>query len=63
MTLPQLLKQARVKASLTQEQLANLLGYSRVAIARYEGGQREPSIDDLVKLATLLDIDLNLLKE
>jgi len=42
---------ARVRAGLTQEQLAQRMGTTQSAIARLEGGRSSPSIKTLKKLA------------
>ncbi|MEG1003493.1 MAG: helix-turn-helix transcriptional regulator [Clostridium sp.] len=51
------LKNARRKAGLTQEELANNIGVSKFTIAKYEQGQREPNLDTLSKIINELDID------
>ena len=47
---------AREQAGLTQEELAGLIGTSRTAIARYESGEIEPKIRNLISLAEHLDV-------
>ena len=42
---------ARVRAGLTQEQLAQRMGTTQSAIARLEGGGRAPSVKTLEKYA------------
>ena len=42
---------ARVRAGLTQEQLAQRMGTTQSAIARLEGGRTSPSFRTLKKLA------------
>jgi transcriptional regulator with XRE-family HTH domain len=49
------LKEARLKKGLTQKELAELIGKSKVSITHYENGQRDPSISDLKKLCKALD--------
>lgn len=49
------LKEARNAKKLTQEQLADLLNITRLSVARYESGGREPSIEILCKMADVLD--------
>lgn len=51
--------QHRRKASLTQEQLAELLGVSRVIISTWESGRKMPSWTHLVKLAKLYGCTLD----
>jgi ribosome-binding protein aMBF1 (putative translation factor) len=44
---------ARVRAGLTQEQLAQRMGTTQSAIARLESGRGSPSIKTLKKLASV----------
>lgn len=50
------LKKARKQAGFTQEQLAERVGVSRGAKARYEAGEIEPSLKTLVLLADTLRV-------
>jgi len=45
------LKELRQGLSLLQKQLASELGFSQACIAKWETGKREPSLDDLIKIA------------
>ena len=49
-TAAELLKAARDRARLTQEQMAKLAGTSQSAIAAYEAGDREPSVPGLKRM-------------
>ena len=49
------LKSARLKAGKTQKWLANRLNVSQTAVALWEKGVREPSIDTLFQIADLLN--------
>ena len=63
MNLPQIIHQARKDANLSQDQIARHLGFAhRSNVHRLETGKLELKAKDLIKLATLLDIDLNALK-
>ncbi|TDD62068.1 XRE family transcriptional regulator [Kribbella antibiotica] len=53
-----LLKQLRVQACLSQQQLADQLGTTQSAIARLEAGSARPSFVTLEKLAEALGEDL-----
>lgn len=49
---------ARQRAGLTQQQVADRSGHPRETIARWENGAREPALSTLQKLAETLDLDL-----
>jgi transcriptional regulator with XRE-family HTH domain len=60
---PEVLKQigqrihkARIRAGITQAELAEKLGVDRVAITRYENGHRGPHISDVPLLAQILNV-------
>lgn len=55
------LKELREKNNLTQEKLADMLGYERQTISLWETGNREPSIDVLLKIAGLFHISADCL--
>lgn len=55
-----LIKEAREKAGLTQEQLGKAIGVTGVAIMRYEKGQRNPSSKVIGKIASVLGTDFAL---
>jgi transcriptional regulator with XRE-family HTH domain len=48
----------RVALSMSQRQLAELVGTTQSAIARLERGGRPPRIDTLLRIAEALDCDL-----
>lgn len=50
-TFPARMKQARINAGYTQQQIAEITGITQSNIAKYETGKLEPDIE---KLATLL---------
>jgi transcriptional regulator with XRE-family HTH domain len=47
MTAAQLIREARLKAGLTQTELAERLGRERAQVARWEIGGQEPSFENL----------------
>jgi len=49
------LVRARLDAGLTQQQLAERLGTTQSAVARWENGTTAPRLDTLLKLADVLD--------
>ncbi|MFV8351666.1 Fic family protein [Flavobacterium sp. XS2P14] len=53
-----LLKNAREKKGLKTREVAQLLGIDQALISKFESGTRKPTREQVVKLATLLDIDL-----
>jgi putative transcriptional regulator len=50
--------QARKRAGLTQQQLAEKVGVNRVSIARVEAGTRSPSMKLALRIADVLDKDI-----
>jgi transcriptional regulator with XRE-family HTH domain len=55
--LLELLFAARVKAGLTQQQLANRLGKPQSFIAKYEGGERRIDVIEFIAIADALEMD------
>lgn len=53
------LKHFRKQKKYSQMELAKELNYGYTAIANYESGRNEPSLDDLVRLAGILDVSLD----
>ena len=45
------LKELRLEKNLLQKQLAAELGVTQACIGKWETGDREPSLDDLIKVA------------
>lgn len=56
---PERLKSLRKRKKLTHKQVADYLGVSRQAYAKYENGLSEPDIDTLNKLARLFDVSID----
>nr|DAV75734.1 MAG TPA: Helix-turn-helix XRE-family like protein [Caudoviricetes sp.] len=57
------IKEARDRSGMTQYQIADAVGVSRAYYADVERGRYTPSLKLLSRLAVLLNIDLNFLKE
>lgn len=57
----EIIAEARRKKGYTQEALAETLGVTRQAVSRWESGSAYPETENLVRLAKLLDLDLNYL--
>lgn len=53
------LKELRKSYNLTQEQLAEKLGVSRVNYTRYENGKVRPDYETVIKIADFYDISLD----
>jgi len=50
------LKQARINKKLTGEQLGKIMGVTRQTINNWESKRIEPTINQMVKLASVLEI-------
>ena len=50
-TLAEAMIEARTKSNLTQDQIAELMGTSRTAVVRLEGGKGNPSLKTLRRFA------------
>jgi len=55
-----LIREARLRAKLTQAQLAERTGRERSVIARWEQGEVSPSIDNLLAVVHACNFDLPL---
>lgn len=56
---PEILLKQRTRKGLSQEEVAKAIGVSQKSYSNYENGTRNPKIDKIVKLAKLLEIELN----
>jgi len=52
------LKELRKQAGLTQQQLGDMIGVTKVSICCYENGTRTPTLDTLIDLADSLNTSL-----
>ena len=59
MSFSENLKRIRLEKGLTQQYLADALGVSRSAVAVYESGRIEPSIEKLLNLSSSLGVSLD----
>jgi transcriptional regulator with XRE-family HTH domain len=50
------LREARIRAGLSQSELEELSGIPKARLSRYENGHVEPSIQTLTRLATALNV-------
>lgn len=55
---PQRLKELRLKKGLTQTELGKKLGISQKSYSHWESGKTEPSLENLIKLADLLEVSV-----
>lgn len=53
------LKELRLKKGLTQTELGEKVGVTKQTIINYEKGITEPSFENLIKLADLLEVSLD----
>ena len=59
--MKQLLKNARERKNLKTREVAQLIGIDQALISKFESGSRKPTKDQIIKLASLLEIDLETL--
>ncbi len=53
------LKELRLEKDLSQKEIADLVHVNRVTYTNWERGKREPSFENLVNLADLLEFSLD----
>lgn len=53
------IKEARVKAGLTQKQLAEKVGIATTTLSGYERGASDPDINTLCKIMDIVGVDAN----
>lgn len=53
------IKSLRKEKGLTQTELGKILGVSQAMIGQYESGIRKPKIEQLLKIADALDVNIN----
>lgn len=53
------LKTLRKEKKLTQKELAEQIGISQKSYSHWETGKNEPSFENLIKLADLLEVSLD----
>lgn len=56
MNINERLQGLRKKAGYSQEQVAEMLGISRQAISKWESGQGNPEIDNVIKLTEIYQV-------
>lgn len=55
--IPELLRRERRAREITQEQLGEKAGLSESFISLFERGEREASLDSIMRIANALDLD------
>ncbi len=55
----EMLKKLRKERKMTQSQLAELFGYSHVAVVKWENGTREPDFNTLIKLSDYFGVSID----
>lgn len=58
-TASRVLKAARAKADMTQEDVAAMLGISKSALCKWEQNIDNVNFGDILKLCRILDIDIS----
>lgn len=61
MKLNEQITQLRKAQKMSQEELAAALGVSRQAISKWENGQSNPDTENLIRLAEIFQVDVNVL--
>ena len=54
--LSERLKHLRKSKNLTQEHFAEIIGVSRTAVAKWENGYAEPTLQNIVRISEMFDI-------
>ncbi len=55
------LKELRENRKISQTKLANVLGYTQTAIAKWETGVNEPKINDILAIAKIFGVSTDYL--
>ena len=53
------IKELRIRAKLTQEELAEKLFVTRQTVSNYENGKSRPDVDMIVRIGEVLNADAN----
>ena len=57
------LKELRLARRMTQQRLAMELSMSQNTVSRYENGEREPGLKELIRIADYFDVSVDYLLE
>lgn len=55
----EIVKKERIKRGLSQEELGNILGVTKVSICGYERGTRTPTLEVFIRLLDVLNVSPN----
>lgn len=61
MIIEKRIKQLRINQKISQQELGNILGVTKVSVSCYENGKRVPSLDTLIKIAEYFNTSLDYL--
>lgn len=61
MIIEKRIKQLRINQKISQQELGNILGVTKVSVSCYENGKRVPSLDTLIKIAKYFNTSLDYL--
>lgn len=55
----EIIREARLRAGLSQQELADRLGTSQSVIARWEKGHRSPTVETMLRAVRACDLDVS----
>lgn len=55
------LREARLKSGLSQKELSENIGVAKSTYSLYESGKREPNVDTIKKIASILNVSADTL--
>ena len=58
MIIGERIKEARIAKNMTQQEVGDALGVSKVSVCGYEKGTRTPTMENFLDLIELLDLDV-----
>lgn len=53
------IRELRTEKGLTQAELAEILGVNQTAVGKYERGELEPNIENLIKLSRFFEVSVD----
>lgn len=61
MQLSEKIKKIRIQNGLTQSQLGDAIGVSKVSVSGYESGKRVPDLSTLIRIADIFEVSVDFL--